>query len=155
MNGVYLSRDDALFIIETAYERICKIAQFTLLNSETILNPYIVTEVVERFERDMERFFRFHPEIDTLSLTRQYAYLSYWIVKLKPIHILSRSSLRRYIRISNEILAFIILLSSPEINHYKLRDISRRFINELLYTFRYRNITADNLYLMVQFLLEN
>jgi len=106
-------------------------------------DPLILSEIVKRYNMDEKRILNAHPQIDGLDHFKSAGILTYWISKLKPVKISTPS-----IWCLDEILALFLGLAIIFKYENRSKVLSETFVNDFLYTLRYRNISQEILSLL-------
>ena len=125
---------------------------------EFLLNKDDLFEVVERVDKRKDYYYYFH-EIDdgNMSEYKEVALKSYWIIKLRPFHMINSSSdLHEYV---NERFALYLIFSilHKELQNAgrKLRLPSEKYIQDFLYSMKYHDITKEAMIDIVESFAEN
>lgn len=113
------------------------------------LDTCIVEDISMRYHKDEKRLMENH-KMKGINAQKAAGYLTYWIVKLRPLSITSnaknyhkRPTLYLYI---NE--AFAFYLATGRLNSAKKRGeiaLSKDFLSAFFYILKYRPTTGDNL----------
>ncbi len=112
-----------------------------VLNIKSIrFDPFVLKEVIYRCVGDIKRIKYAHAHIELLSIQKQAGILVYWFTKLKPIV----TCLPKQYTI-NELFAFSLGLSMCQKFYCDIPKLKKSFVNEILYTIRYRTITQETL----------
>ena len=113
---------------------------------EFAVNKNDLLEIVERVDKRKDYYYYFH-EIDNgnMSEYKEVALRSYWIVKLRPFHMTNPASdLYGYVNEQFALyLIFCILHRELQSSGHSLRLPSKRYINDLLYSLKYHDITKE------------
>ena len=126
--------------------------------NEFLLNKDDLFEVVVRVDKRKDYYYYFHEiDDDDMSEYKEVALKSYWIIKLRPFHMINHlSDLHEYV---NEWFALYLIFSilhrelQKEGNLLKLP--SKRYMNDLLYSMKYHDITKEAMIDIVESLAEN
>ena len=119
--------------------------------SEIFLNMTLLTSAIRSYFIDVERYKDFH----NLKLVERYKVASYsakWILKCKPIQFKTENPHEMdcpALLALNEMFALKWGLAICGINEASMKD---GLLNEILYTFQYRNIAEDSLTLVFKIL---
>ncbi|MCL2689686.1 MAG: hypothetical protein FWE57_07560 [Chitinispirillia bacterium] len=120
------------------------------------LEPTTISDVVERYWRDVDRLHRYH-SMKRIDRHKIAGYLTYWISKLRPIAVIKscadidNADISTYI---NELYAIFVALGRLcETKQGKEPVVKSSLLNTLLYNLRYRPVTGDMLS-MVYFQIE-
>ena len=112
-----------------------------------VLQLQLLWHTITCFAKDLDRLCSFHC-IDIQDKHKQVAHLIYWIVKIKPIHIIDGKG--NFDRLSvpfiNEIFACYIGLTRLGID---VMSISNIFLKNFLYMLNFREIKPEPLYLFL------
>ena len=116
---------------------------------QVFVNLSTMRDIVIRVHKRKHYFRIFHNDMIT-SEYKETALYCYWILKLRPLWInpLNKSSER-----INEKFAlhlYISLLKKYNEDFSEKDGINKRHIRELLYSFRYRDITKESMILMLE-----
>lgn len=115
-------------------------------NRINISHP-ILMDILRSYFRDVERIKHFHGGIQRVDESKIAGYLSYWIVKFRPIQLFPNiSDLSVFEYYINESFAFAVSVS--RFYGVDVKPISENFYNDVLYYCRYRILTGDSLFLM-------
>ena len=127
-------------------------------HSEFVLNKDDLLEVVERVDKRKDYYYYFHEIGDgNMSEYKEVALKSYWIIKLRPFQMVNPSSdLYEYV---NERFALYLIFS---ILHRELQNTGRtlrlpsgRYLNDLLYSMKYHDISKEAMIDIVDSFAEN
>ena len=152
-----LSKDDLRGLITSAYEKLlwalfCNYddvqtecvyydrtpeEQFDTSIGELKLSLPVVENIIERYLKDQEKTEEFHEKIDGIDNYKKAGYLSFWIVKLRPIMILTDTPTKEEMLI-NELLAISITCALLYDKHSKIPPFNDSILENLKYTLRYR-----------------
>lgn len=123
-----------------------------LLNNKSLvdINEKNLAEVVSRtYKRKM--YYRYFHNINKASELKEVALNSFWIIKLKPFTVLDNNSC---LRLSvNEKFALNLILSQIRYllgtKNIKFKMPDECFIQDTLYSFKYRDLTKEAIILFV------
>ena len=113
------------------------------------VSQLVLQDVIDRMFRDIRRWETFQGEINDIKTI---CLLAYWIMKLKPFRLPAQDNYkvipykkyanrRKYI---NEFIAFYLMMSV--LRRYQTSIcINAEYVNLLLYSLRYRNLTSNAL----------
>ena len=116
------------------------------------LNKAILNDVIVSFWYDIHRMICFHNmKKDGANVSKKAAYITKWILKLRPIyfHIDKADDFDAKYTELNENYAFYFSALLCDIDIEKFVKDKRR-INEILYTFHYRNTSEETLILLYE-----
>jgi len=122
------------------------------VNESAVLS--VITKVHQR-----QKYFKFFHGID-MSEYKEAALISFWYIKLQPITLRTEefaNKVRKEYESINEKLAVYYLLRTLRIMLIKnnkpeeeLDSISAKYLNELIYTFTYRDISKEALIMLME-----
>lgn len=135
------------FLNENEYQQ-----NYLFVNEDAVLS--VITKVDQRKE-----YFKFFHGLN-MSEFKEAALIAFWYMKLRPINLRSKEfaakSLKEYDAI-NEKLAVYYILKTLRIMLYKnnkspneLDSVSKKYINELIYTFTYRDVSKEALIMLIE-----
>lgn len=135
------------FLSENEYQQ-----DYLFVNEDAVLS--VITKVDQRKE-----YFKFFHGLN-MSEYKEAALIAFWYIKLRPINLRSKEfaekSLKEYDAI-NEKLAVYYILKTLRIMLYnngkspnELDSLSKKYINELIYTFTYRDISKEALIMLIE-----
>ena len=116
--------------------------------SEDILNHVVIDYFV-----DIKRLKDFHDQIEYTNKAKIYAYTSFWILRHKPLQLLS-DDLETEVFINEHFVSELLrcfLFDDPDgvvILKKKEEDITE-FLNTLLYYFKYRDFSAQGIEMII------
>lgn len=112
-----------------------------------VLPLQLLKHTITCFAKDLDRLCSFH-NIDIPDQHKQVAHLIYWIVKIKPIHIIDGNGNfdRPSVPFINEIFAYYIGLTRLGLD---VISISNVFLKNFLYMLHFREIKPEPLYLFL------
>jgi hypothetical protein len=117
----------------------------------TIDQELVKTAVCDYFV-DIARVKNFH-NIDLVNVEKIYGYMAYWLLKRKPIQVISPFPESQFIN-EQFITAFIIsnMLVEKKISHSQCSQNAafKRFRSLLYYNLKYRLVTQPSLELMIE-----
>lgn len=122
------------------------------LSDTVYISEPIFFHVIIDYFADIERLKEFH-KITKTNITKIYSYLTYWILKHKPIQVNSNIT-EKYIFINENFCAELLrcfLFDNPAdipIKQESSESIND-FIRTLLYYFKYRDFTAKSIELVL------
>ena len=133
----------------------------TVLSSETDienwLDPYILGEIVDKVTNRKEYYYQFHNM--EVSEFKETAFYAYWIMKLQPVcTAAAKLSDPRFAAQINEEFAFYYILNSlgniakTKGDNFCSSRISVRLYDEMIYTFRYRDVSKEAMMMIVELL---
>ena len=143
--------------LEIVWSNFIKTYEKTPYN-EFMLNKDDLLEVVERVDKRKDYYYYFHEIGDgNMSEYKEVALKAYWIIKLRPFHMLSPfSDLHEYVNERFALyLIFCILHKELHGEGRKLRLPSGRYINDFLYSMKYHDITKEAMIGIVESFAEN
>lgn len=120
---------------------------------KVIISQDILKHVIVDYFVDIDRLKDFQ-EIKQVHLSKVYAYLSFWVLRHKPIQILLQENAGELAFVNEEFVSSFIrsyLFSEPEnvaILETK-KDQVDNFIGTMFYFFQYREYSAKNIELMI------
>ena len=127
---------------------------FDLIREKLPLSNFIVLEVIERFLKDQEITEEYHEKIDGIDRFKIAGFLTFWIVKLKPIMILNEALTEDELLV-NELLAITVASSFLRDKDKNPPPFSIKLIEDLKYTLRYRINTRNHISLIYEALCVN
>lgn len=143
--------------IISRYEFIFKFCQDFIeahkYKDSLLLCKYIIDHIVVDYFVDIFRIKPFQ-EIELVNEPKIYAYLSYWILRHKPIQIKDDSNSEELVFINEELVSALLqsfLFDNPKVvRHQKSEEtVINEFSDLLLYFFKYRNYTAQSIEFMI------
>ena len=123
--------------------------KFGLLTEKLKLSLPVVEEVIKRYLHDQELTIKSHSKIKGIDIYKQAGFLTFWIVKLKPIMNLVDVPMTAETLI-NEQVAISISAGLLEVKHGKKPPFSLKLIDDLKYTLRYRIHTRNDIALIYE-----
>ena len=122
------------------------------------INEDIVMSIIAKVDQ-RRRYFKYFHGLD-MSEYKEVALICFWYIKLRPIYISPEINagkiLNAYDSI-NEKLAVYYLLSTyrsmlevKKLSTKQLDSLPKKYINELIYSFTYRDISKEALILLVE-----
>lgn len=142
--------------ITERYDNICEqLDGFILRNKyegKVIVCSSVVNQLIIDYFTDLYRLKEFH-HIDLANYIKITAYMSYWLVRRKPLQIVKDDIEDIELAFCNEnfVLSYIIrFLQNDVINIRDENGIYREFVSTLSYTLRYRTLTPQMLELMIE-----
>ncbi len=122
---------------------------FDLLREDSKLSLPVVDDVIKRYLEDQKLTETSHPDIKGIDIYKQAGFLTFWIVKLKPIMNLVEVPTKTDMLI-NEQLAISVTYSLLYAKHGQEAPFSLKIIDDLKYTLRYRINTRHGLALLYE-----
>ena len=130
------------------------------IKPETVSLPMdLLFEVLLNYFADIHRIKEFH-EIEKINNVKISAYLAYWIIRVKPIQVVSfKSEEEETYKLINEyfaanvLIAFLFDRTLQIFNPEELLAKWNKFYRQLIYTFHYRPLDAQSLELAIVALL--
>lgn len=123
-------------------------AQEYLTISTDILNHVVIDYFV-----DIDRLKEFH-DIEKAHETKIYSYLSYWLLRRKPLQVARNENAEKYAFCNEQFVCYFLRsymfaepAGIPIMNNYK--DNVDNFVNTLLYYLKYREHSAKSIELML------
>lgn len=120
---------------------------------KVIISADVLDHVVVDYFVDVDRLKEFQ-QIEKTNYSKIYAYLSYWLLRHKPIQILAAEQMEDVVFVNEEFVSSLIrsyLFSEPEnvpiLNNQ--RDKVDQFVETLFYYFQYREYSAKNIEIML------
>jgi hypothetical protein len=116
--------------------------------SDIKIDTSILADISKRYYRDMDRLKQNHI-MNGVSRWKVAGYLTYWVIKLRPIDIVAPCMYRTNPKLClyiNEIFAWYIAsgyIRGASGKTFRARD--ENFMKDFLYLLRYRLTTGDNL----------
>ncbi|MBD5481472.1 MAG: hypothetical protein HDR15_02900 [Lachnospiraceae bacterium] len=113
------------------------------------INITIFNNMIVKYFDSIKEIKSFH-EVKNVSIQKSYAYMSYWILKYKPIQIKSVEVDEKLIFVNEKfVVTFIIskLLQgrNVEANNEKFKN----FMDLMLYFFKYKDISVNTIEMMI------
>jgi len=151
-------QEERIELIKQSWDDLCDNHQYKdEFKNVCYLSLPIVEELTYRYIVDTIRIKKFHPkEINVIDEYKIAGYLSYWICKLRPVQY--NEMLDRFTKtqsVINEELSFHIAIARinderviknrPKINFQSKQDETKKFINNLFYTLKFRLNTGDTI----------
>ena len=122
------------------------------INEDIVM--YIIAKVDQR-----RRYFKYFHGLD-MSEYKEVALICFWYIKLRPIYISaeiqSQQSLKAYDSINEKLAVYYLLstyrcmLEEKKLSTQQLDSLPKKYINELVYSFTYRDISKEALILLVE-----
>ena len=112
-----------------------------------VIDNQLLQSVTLSWILDEKRHKDFHG-INVLQKHKRAAYLSHWIVKIKPIHSKILCINDKYECI-NELFGLFTIWHTLAITR---TDITIDFVDEFIYTFRYRNTSPESMFMVLDLL---
>lgn len=119
------------------------------LQGKVVISEDILEYVLVDYFVDIDRLKEF-AEISKVNDTKIYAYTSYWVLKHKPLQIVSMQDAKDYVFANEEFIVYLLrgyLFSDPDgvpILSNKQEDVDF-FVKTLLYYFKYRDSSAKSI----------
>ena len=122
-------------------------------HDKVIISSDILNHVIVDYFVDIDRLKDFQ-NIDKVHDSKIYAYLSFWILRHKPIQVVKVDNAKKLSFINENFVCCFLrsyLFSEPEnvpiINNKK--EIIDNFVETLLYYFKYRDYSAKNIEIII------
>ena len=89
-----------------------------------------------------------------MHASKIYAYLSYWILRHKPLQIVVKENVADVVFVNEEFVGYLIrsyLFSEPKNVPIleNVREVVDNFVDTMIYFFQYREYTAKNIEIMI------
>ena len=122
-------------------------------NDSLVLCDSIIDHVVVDYFVDIMRIKPFQ-EIEFINDTKIYAYMSYWLLRHKPIQLKHESGLDKFVFINEELVSALLqshLFDNADVAKHAQTEQTQinEFVDLMLYFFKYRHYTAQNIELML------
>lgn len=122
-------------------------------DNKVLISQDILKHVVVDYFVDIDRLKEFQ-EIEFVHPSKIYAYLSFWLLRHKPLQVISQEGAGELAFVNEEFVCYFIrsyLFSEPE--NVPILDNKREqvdnFVDTMLYFFQYREYSAKNIELMI------
>lgn len=116
---------------------------------EVVANMESLKDIIVRVHKRKHYFKVFHNEMNT-SEYKETALYCYWILKLRPLWIHPENERSERINENFALHLYISLLKKYN-GDFSVKDgINRMHIRELLYSFRFRDLTKESMILMLE-----
>lgn len=116
---------------------------------EVVTNMECLRDIIVRVHKRKHYFKVFHNEMDT-SEYKETALYCYWIIKLRPLWINPEYEKAERINEKFALHLYVSLLKKYNEDFSEKDGINRKHIRELLYSFRFRDITKESMILMLE-----
>lgn len=123
--------------------------KFDLLREKLKLSLPVIKDIINRYLEDQALTEESHERINGIDTYKQAGFLTFWIVKLKPVMILLDVPTKTEMLI-NEQLALSISAGLLYGKHNQEPPFSLKLIEDLKYTLRYRIYTRHDLALIYE-----
>ncbi|MDY4893078.1 MAG: hypothetical protein SO130_06725 [Agathobacter sp.] len=137
----WVERQLGEFLRQKAYEK------------DVIISIDILKHVIIDYFVDIDRLKEFQ-EIENIHTSKIYAYLSYWLLRHKPLQITKSENAGHLAFANEEFVCYLLrsyLFSDPEnvpILENKREQVDN-FVDTMLYFFQYREYSAQNIEIMI------
>ena len=118
------------------------------------IDEEIVLTVISKVDQRREYFHFFH-QLE-MSEIKEAALICFWYIKLQPICLKSDQSSREYDSINEKLAVYYMLttfralLKENRLPESKLDNLPKKYLNELIYTFTYRDISKEALIILLE-----
>ena len=115
------------------------------------INTDLLGQAVLHYFEDKDRLRKFHG-IKLPNEEKIYGYGTFWLLRDKPIQIISPSMPREYLYINEKVFAWMLIskmLKEVGVTPDKKNPKTLAFLNLLYYNFRFRDFTQRSLEMMV------
>lgn len=153
MSEKYKRIEEAEYLDEI--EKLCSMLQDfceaskTYKYNDVVVNISAVRDVIIRVHKRKYYFMLFHNDMIT-SEYKETALYCYWILKLRPLWI--NPSVKKSERINEKFALhlYVSLLKKYNETFSEKDGINKKHIRELLYSFRFRDLTKESMILMLE-----
>ena len=160
IESVYIEPDEAyinaeMSRLEEIVEAFCGKFDFDIPRIK--VNPKSLVDVIKRVHKRKEYYKFFHKgmEINEYKVMGLYGF---WILKLKPFWVEitvndSEENADTGTRINEKIVLYLFMTFIKRVNYkfyYMSEDLIQEYLDELLYSFRYRDISKEAMFLMLE-----
>lgn len=122
------------------------------------INENIVMAIIAKVDQ-RRRYFKYFHGLD-MSEYKEVALICFWYIKLQPICIVSKDvvakDLRVYDSINEKLAVYYLLatlrcmLNEKQLSTDLLDALPKKYINEMVYSFTYRDISKEALILLIE-----
>lgn len=126
--------------------------------SKVYVNEDVILSIIVKVDQ-RRKYFKFFHGID-MSEYKEAALNSFWYIKLHPLNIESRELAKHppkvYDSINEKLALYIILktlramLETNKMSTQRLDELPQKYIDELIYSFTYRDISKESLILLTE-----
>ena len=123
------------------------------ITDDVIVSTDILDHVIVDYYVDIDRLKDFQ-KIDNVHESKIYAYLSFWLLRHKPMQVIKHENADRISFVNEEFVCCLLrsyLFSEPEnvpiLNNKK--EVVDNFIGTLLYYFKYRDYSAKSIEMII------
>ena len=153
MSGKYNWIDEDMYMdeiekIDNLLQDFCKVSCLYPYEQVSV-NLSALRDIVIRVHKRKQYFKIFHNDMDT-SEYKETALYCYWILKLRPLWINPSNKSSERINEKFALHMYVSLLKKYNEDFAEQDGISKKHIRELLYSFRYRDITKEAMILMLE-----
>lgn len=154
MADKYQRNEDQIFIqaskIEELWNTFIKHNDNSIDDTKYNINKLNLVQAIDNVEKRKD-YFRFYHGIE-LNELKEVALLCFWIIKLKPFTMLVEDT--KLLNHVNEVFCLFLILSTikhiTKINSLPFIDLSDKHKNEIIYTFKYRDLSKEAMMLFVE-----
>lgn len=122
------------------------------------INENIVMAIIAKVDQ-RKRYFKYFHGLN-MSEYKEMALICFWYIKLRPICMaskeLSSQDLNAYDSINEKLAVYYLLstfrcmLNEKKISTQQIDNLPKKYLNELIYSFTYRDISKEALILLVE-----
>ena len=139
-----------LKVIEFLLNNFCQMMNIDKSKIET--NPRVLKDIVTRIDQRKLYFHIYHNRMHPNEY-KMTALLIYWILKLRPFWItvrkdFSEESSRIAATINEHFCVYMVLTVVKSCNPVACRKITAEYVKELVYSFRFRDLSKESIYLI-------
>ena len=120
---------------------------------KVIVSLDVLKHVIIDYFVDIDRLKEFQ-EIENIHTSKIFAYLSYWLLRHKPLQLIKAENTGHLVFVNEEFVCYLLrsyLFSAPEnvpILDNKKEQVDN-FVDTMLYFFQYREYSAQNIEIMI------
>lgn len=122
--------------------------------SKVYIDEELVLTVISKVDQRREYFHFFH-QLE-MSEIKEAALICFWYIKLQPVCLTSDQTHRTYDSINEKLAVYYMLstfralLKQNKLPESKLDNLPKKYLNELIYTFTYRDVSKEALILLFE-----